>query len=103
MIVVVVAIGTIGLHYIEGYSYLDAFYYTSMVATGQGPTSTPVTAAGKVFVSILAFVSVGTVVTSLVFVFGPVALALARTGAEKAEDDFGKLEKDAERELKKED
>lgn len=87
--------GTVGLHYIEGYSYLYAFYYTSMVATGQGPTTTPSTPLGLLFVSILAFVSIGTVVSALVFVFGPFVISLAKVSAEKVEEEAKKVERES--------
>jgi voltage-gated potassium channel len=90
LIVIVVAIGTIGMHLIEGLSYLDAFYFTSMIATGQGPNFTPVTDFGKVFAAILAFVSVGTVITALVFLLGPFFGSVLRSSAEKVEEEAKK-------------
>ena len=93
LIALVVAVGTLGMHAIEGLSYLDAFYFTSMIATGQGPNYTPATALGKVFAALLAFVSVGTVIAALVFLFGPFFGAVLRTGIEK-------IEEEAEKELK---
>jgi hypothetical protein len=64
-------VGMIGLHYLEGLSYLDSFYFMSMLATTQGPLRVPTTPAGKVFVAIMAFVSVGSVVAALASLFGP--------------------------------
>lgn len=63
--------GTVGFHYIENYSYIDAFYFTSMLATAQGPAITPTTVLGKLFASLMAFVSVGSVIFALGFLFGP--------------------------------
>ena len=82
------------MHAIEGWSYLDAFYFTSFIATGQGPPSNLVVndAAGKVFSSVLAFVSVGTVITALLFLFGPFLGQVIRAGEEKV----GELEKEIE-------
>ena len=85
-IAIVVAFTMVGLHYIEGYSYLNAFYFTAMLATGEGPNTAPVTAAGKVFVGVKAFVSVGTVVGSLIFIFGPLFTRIAREGIEIVEE-----------------
>jgi hypothetical protein len=96
VIAAVVAFMTEGLHLIEGYSYLNAFYFTSMVATGQGPSSPPATAAGKIFVSVMAFVSTGTVITSLVFVFGPFFGALLRESIEKVEEEEARRKKTGE-------
>ena len=59
------------MHWLEGLSYLDAFYFITMIATAQGPTMTPVTVAGKLFVALMAYISVGAVVASLGFFFGP--------------------------------
>lgn len=87
IILVVVFVGTLGMHLIEGMSYLDAFYFTSMIATGQGPNYTPVTDGGKVFTAILAFVSVGLVITALVFLFGPLFGTLLKMGWEKFEEE----------------
>ncbi len=67
----IVTIGTLGMHRLEGMSYLDAFYFISMIATAQGPAAAPVTTAGKLFVSFMAYVSVGSVVAALGFFFGP--------------------------------
>ncbi|MDE1860072.1 MAG: hypothetical protein KGH67_06130, partial [Candidatus Micrarchaeota archaeon] len=39
LIFAVLFIGTVGFHFIEGYPYIDAFYFVSMLATAQGPAS----------------------------------------------------------------
>src|SRR5580658_3329186 len=80
-------VGTAGLHYIEGYSYIDSFYFVAMLATAEGPTATPATVLGKIFAAFLAFVSVGTVIFAVGFIFGPY---------------FGKLWRLSENEIKKE-
>lgn len=94
LIALVVLIGTIAMHAIEGWSYLDSFYFTSFIATGQGPPGTilPATSIGKVFASILAFVSVGTVITALLFLFGPFLGRVLKAGEVKLEE----VEKDVE-------
>jgi voltage-gated potassium channel len=88
LIAAVVVIGTIGMHLLEGWSYLDAFYFTCFIATGQGPPPNlfPASGASKIFASILAFVSVGTVITALLFLFGPFLGRLLRAGEEKIEE-----------------
>ncbi len=95
LIAAVLAVGTVAMHAIEGWSYLDSFYFTSFIATGQGPPASlnPASDLGKVFTSILAFISVGTVITALLFLFGPVLGQVLRAGEEKLE----KLEKEVER------
>ena len=87
----VMLVGTVGIHYFEGLSYLDAFYFMSMIATAQGPAAVPRTSAGKLFTAIMAFVSVGTVVASLGFLFGPFFGKLWRIGVEKMEDELRQL------------
>ncbi len=97
VIAAMVAIGSVVMHVIQGWSYLDSFYFTSFIATGQGPPANlyPTSAVGKIFASILAFVSVGTVVTALLFLFGPFMGTVLRLSEEKMEE----LEKEAEREF----
>ena len=97
LVAVVMFVGTLGMHLIEHLSYLDAFYFMSMIATAQGPMVTPVTAAGKLFTSVMAFVSVGSVVTALGFLFGPFFGRLWHVGVRRFEEEekelFGKHEK----------
>jgi len=88
LIAAVVIGGTLAMHAIEGWSYLDSFYFTSFIATGQGPPGNllPDNAMGKVFSSVLAFVSVGTVITALLFLFGPFLGRVLKAGEEKLEE-----------------
>ena len=87
----VMTVGTLGMHRIEGMSYLDAFYFMSMIATAQGPTVTPATSAGKLFASLMAFISVGSVVASLGFFFGPFFGQLWKIGVELLEEEEAHL------------
>ena len=82
--------GTFGMHWLEGFSLIDSFYFTSMIATGQGPAPSiyPVTAAGKIFTCLLAFVSVGLMVASLGFLFGPFLGKLWHIGKMKLEEEL---------------
>lgn len=79
------AVGTVGFHLLEGASYLEAFYLTSMIATSQGPAEVPATPAGKLFASAMAFISLGAVVASGGFLFGPFLGQLWRVGHERWE------------------
>ena len=99
LIAAVVLVGTLGMHVVEGWSYLDSFYFTSFIATGQGPPASldPQTSAGKLFASVLAFVSVGTVVTALLFLFGPFLGRVFRAGVEKIEEVEREVEGKGER------
>ena len=85
IVTVVMTVGTFGMHFLEGLSYLDSFYFISMIATAQGPTLTPLTAAGKIFAALMSFVSVGAVVASLGFLFGPFLGQLWKIGVEVIE------------------
>ena len=84
--------GTAGMHWIEGLSWIDAFYFMSMLATAQGSAYTPLTSLGKIFASGMAFVSVGFVVASLGFLFGPFLGKLFKIGGEKLEEERKLLE-----------
>ena len=88
-------LGTLGIHIIEGFSYIDSFYFTSMIATGQGPAPnvSPVTTGGKIFTCFLAFISVGSMVASFGFLFGPFFGQLWRVGIVKLEDEIEHLQK----------
>lgn len=81
-------VGTVGIHYLEGYSYLDAFYFMSMIATAQGPMMIPQSAGGKIFASIMSFISVGGGVAALGFLFGPFFGKIWRIGVEHLEEEL---------------
>lgn len=78
----VMIFGTAGLHFVEGMTYIDAFYFMSMIATAQGPTQPLVTPFGKIFASLMAFLSIGVTVAALSFLFGPLLGKLGLIGAE---------------------
>ena len=92
IIFAVMVIGTGGIHLIENDPWVDAFYMMSMIATAQGPASTPHTDAGKIFLSIMSFVSVGSVVASLGFLFGPFLGVLFKIGVNKFEEEIRIIE-----------
>ena len=87
LILSVLVIGTVGFHAIESRSYVDAFYQASMIATAQGSAEVPATAMGKIFSSLLAFLSMGAVVAASGFLFGPFLGQLWRIGHERWEDE----------------
>lgn len=90
-------IGTVGFHQIEGLSWVDSFYFESMLATGQGPPIVLVSDAGKIFAAIMAFASVSTVFTALIVNLTPIISQLWREGLERAERGALKLEEDVEK------
>ena len=91
----VVTLGTLGIHFLEDFSYMDSFFFTSMIATGQGPVGdlSPQTTAGKLFTSFLAFVSVGALLAALGFLFGPFLWKLWKVGIMKFEEEIHLIEK----------
>jgi hypothetical protein len=95
-------VGTVGFHYIEGMSYVNAVYFESMLATGQGPPLQLNTDTGKIFASIMAFVSVGSVLTTVVFTLGPMLTQIWREGLEHAEQDARTIESEVKRRVEEE-
>jgi hypothetical protein len=93
-IVVVMVVGIVGFHYIEGMRWVDALYMESMLATGQGPPISLSTDYGKIFASIMGFVSVGTVFASLIVTLVPIVSQLWREGLERLELDARTFEQD---------
>ncbi len=91
VVAVVLAVGTEGLHILEGWSYVDSFYFISLIATTQGPSSIPKTDVGKIFASVMAFVSVGAVISAVAFVFGPLFGTLFKTGIDYVEKEEQKI------------
>lgn len=77
LVALVLAAGTVGFHLIEHYSYINSFYFVSMLATAEGPATTPATFLGKIFASAMAFVSVGSVIFALAYIFGPFVAKVA--------------------------
>ncbi len=77
--------GTVTMHYLEGWSYVDSFYFMSLIATTQGPSASPHTDAGKVFAAIMSFISVGSVLSAIAFIFGPMFGTLVKVGIDHVE------------------
>jgi hypothetical protein len=70
-VVVVVGVGTVGTVLLTGWSWIDSFYFFSMVATAEGPPNSPPTFWSKLFIAIMAYVSIGTLITAVGILFGP--------------------------------
>ena len=96
-ITVVMVVGIVGFHQLEGMDWVNAIYFESMLATGQGPPLTLNTDAGKLFASAMGFVSFGTVLTGLLVTLVPILSQLWREGLERAERDVKALERDLTR------
>lgn len=93
-IVFVMVIGTIGFHQIEGMNWVNAVYFESMLATGQGPPIQLTTDSGKIFASVMGFVSVGAVFTTLVVTLVPIISQLWREGWDRVEKDAKAFERE---------
>jgi len=98
-IVVVMIIGTVGFREIEGMTWVNSFYFESMLATGQGPPITLASDAGKIFASVMAFASITTVFTALVVTLMPIISQLWREGLERAEKDVKGIARDVQRDV----
>ncbi len=57
IILISLAIGIIGYHYLEGLSWMDATLNASMILGGMGPVNGLKTNSGKIFASIYALFS----------------------------------------------
>ena len=99
-VLIVLLIGSVGFHFIAGLGPVDSLYFECMLATGQGPPLALTTDSAKLFASAMAFLSVGTVLTTLVLNLGPVVGQLWREGVEHAERELRKVEEEVVDELK---
>ena len=89
-------IGTAGFELVANLSAVDSFYFESMLATGQGPPFPLTSASAKLFATGMAFLSVGTVATTLLLNLGPIMGRLWREGIEIAERELRKVEHEIE-------
>src|SRR6266849_8979316 len=89
VLAIVMAIGTIGMMLLEGWDSVTSFYFMALLATAEGPALSPLTVAGKLFASLMAFVSIGAAISAITFTFGPLFGYALREGfgyVEKEED-----------------
>jgi hypothetical protein len=70
---------------------VGAFYFISLLTTTQRPTIIPRTDLGKIVASIIAFVSVGAVLSSIVFIFGPLFGTIFKIRIDYVEKEEGRL------------
>lgn len=91
-IVVVMSVGTIGTQLLTGWTWIDSFYFMAMVATAQGPPNEPPTFWAKIFIAIMAFVSIGALVTSVATIFGPFLGYVFHKGVQYAEKEREKAD-----------
>jgi hypothetical protein len=89
ILAIVMAIGTIGMMVLEGWDPVTSFYFMSLLATAEGPAQSPLTVAGKIFASFMAFFSIGAAISAITFTFGPLFGSILKEGftyVEKEED-----------------
>jgi hypothetical protein len=94
-------LGTVGFHLLEKVSWINAFYFESMLATGQGPPFALATSAGKLFASFMGYVSVGSTLSAVVFVLGPILARAWRGFVEGVEQEATVLEHRVEAEVRR--
>ena len=93
-VLLVMVVGTIGVKILTAssltpYSWVYSFYFMSMIATAEGPPGAPPNDATSIFISIMAFISIGTLITAVGTIFGPFLGFLFHKGVMFAEKEFG--------------
>jgi len=89
ILAIAMAVGTIGMMFLEGWDPVTSLYFIALLATAEGPALSPVTVAGKLFASLMAFVSIGAAISAITFTFGPLFGSILKEGfayVEKEED-----------------
>lgn len=71
-VLISLAIGMMGFHWIEGMAWIDAFLNASMLLSGMGPVGSPASDAGKLFAGIYALYSGFAVLVGAAIVLAPV-------------------------------
>lgn len=91
-ILIVMAVGTVGIKELTGWRWIQSFYFMAMVATAEGPPEAPTGIAASIFAAVMAFISVGTLITATGIIFGPYLGYLFHKGMRFSEKEFQKLE-----------
>ena len=81
-------VGTVGIKLLAGWKWIDSFYFMAMLATAQGPSTSPPSFWAKIFAAVMAFVSVGTLITAVGVIFGPFLGYVFHKGVMFAEREF---------------
>ena len=72
IIAVSLGIGMVGYHFLENFSWLDAFANAAMILSGMGPLDPLKTSAGKIFAGCYALFSGVAFLSSIAVVFAPI-------------------------------
>jgi hypothetical protein len=91
-IFVIMIVGTVGIKELTGWHWVQSFYFMAMLATAEGPPETPPGIAASIFAAVMAFVSIGTLITAAGVIFGPYLGYLFHKGMAFSEKEFQKLE-----------
>src|SRR5216684_275906 len=91
VLAIVMAFGTIGMMFLEGWDPVTSLYFMALLATAEGPALSPVTVAGKLFASLMAFVSIGAAISAITFTFGPLFGSILKEGFAYVEKEDDKL------------
>ena len=70
-VLLVMTIGTVGMQLLTGWTWVQAFYFMAMIATAEGPPINPPNDPSAIFAAIMAFISIGTLITAIGVIFGP--------------------------------
>jgi hypothetical protein len=97
ILALVMAIGTIGIMVLESWDLVTSFYFMSLLATAEGPAQAPMTVGGKIFASIMAFLSIGATISAITFTFGPLFGSILKEGFAYVEREEDKLKTRLER------
>jgi hypothetical protein len=63
----------------------------ALIATAEGPAATPATDAGRLFAAVMAFFSIGAVISAITFAFGPLFGSALKEGLKYAEREEERL------------
>ena len=91
VLAIVMAVGTLGLMLIEGWSLVPSFYFMALLATAEGPAATPASDAGKIFAAVMAFFSIGAAISAITFTFGPLFGSVLKEGVHYLEKEEERL------------
>lgn len=85
-------VGTVGIKELTGWRWIESFYFMAMLATAEGPPEAPPGIIAPIFAAIMAFISIGTLITAAGIIFGPYLGYLFHKGMHFSEKEFQKLE-----------
>lgn len=66
------AVGMVGYHYIEGFSWIDSYLEAAMILSGMGPVKALNTFAGKLFAGTYAIYCCLVFITTLALISAPI-------------------------------